>query len=107
MAFPRQSDVEVPLLTALNECGGSAKPRDVYGKVAAHFPELTSAEQEQRLESTPSVRKWWNLVQWVRQHLVEAGEIDGSTHGVWTLTPKGCRAAKREKRLWSVCRSGD
>jgi hypothetical protein len=25
------------------------KPRDVYGKVAAYFPDLTPAEQEQRL----------------------------------------------------------
>src|SRR5262245_42596812 len=89
MSFPRQSDVEIPLLRVLAESGGSAKPRDVYGKVAAHFPELTPAEQEQRLESSPSTRKWWNLVQWVRQHLVEAGEIDGSTRGVWTLTSKG------------------
>ena len=79
MAFPKQSDVELPLLKVLSQSGGSAKPRDVYSRVAAHFPELTAVEQEQRLESTPSVKKWWNLVQWVRQHLVEAGEIDGST----------------------------
>ena len=66
MAFPRQSDEEIPLLTVLSQSGGSAKPRHVYGKVAAYFPDLTPAEQEQRLENTPSVRKWWNLVQWVR-----------------------------------------
>src|SRR5262245_10699404 len=89
MAFPRQSEVEIPLLAVLAECGGSAKPRDVYAKVAARFPDLTPAEQEQRLESTPAVRKWWNLVQWVRQHLVEAGEINGSTRGIWKLTEKG------------------
>ena len=89
MAFPRQSDVEIPLLTVLAQNGGSAKPRDVYGQLAAHFPKLTAVEQEQRLESSSSTRKWWNLVQWVRQHLVETGEIDGATRGVWTLTPKG------------------
>jgi restriction system protein len=89
MAFPKQSEVEVPLLSAINRRGGSAKPRDLYVEVAAHFPELTAAEQEQRLESTPAVKKWWNLVQWVRQHLVETGEIDGSTRGVWTITAKG------------------
>lgn len=89
MAFPRQSEVEVPLLTALAEEGGSAKPRDVYARVAAHFPHLTPEEQEERLENTPGARKWWNLVQWVRQHLVETGEIDGSTRGLWTITDKG------------------
>jgi restriction system protein len=50
---------------------------------------LTVEEQEERLESSPSTRKWWNLVQWVRQHLVQAGEIDGSTRGVWKLTDAG------------------
>ncbi len=96
MAFPRQSEIEIPLLRALADTGGSAKPRDVYPKVAASFPELTPAEQEQRLESSPSTRKWWNLVQWVRQYLVTAGEIDGSTRGLWTITPKGAARLKAQ-----------
>ena len=89
MAFPKQSEVERPLLQILHELGGSAKPRDVYPRVATQFPTLTIEEQEERLESSPSTRKWWNLVQWARQHLVETGEIDGSTRGVWTLTDRG------------------
>src|SRR5262245_15309803 len=89
MAFPKQGDVEVPLLQVLRDSGGSAKPRDIYQKVTSFFPELTADEQEQRLESSPSTRKWWNLVQWVRQRLVEAGEIDGSTRGIWTITDTG------------------
>jgi restriction system protein len=89
MAFPKQSDVEIPLLEVLRDSGGSAKPKAIYPALAARFPNLTAEEQEQRLESSPSTRKWWNLVQWVRQHLVEAGEIDGSTRGVWKLTEAG------------------
>jgi restriction system protein len=89
MAFPRQSAVEVPLLKVLEDSGGSAKPQQVYTKVAAFFPDLTAEDQEQRLENTPSTRKWWNLVQWVRQHLVEVGQIDGSTRGVWKITASG------------------
>jgi restriction system protein len=61
----------------------------VYSRVAAHFPDLSIEEQEMRLESTPGTRKWWNLVQWVRQDLVDSGDIDHSTRGVWTLTNKG------------------
>jgi restriction endonuclease Mrr len=89
MAFPKQSEVEIPLLQVLLENGGSAKPKEVYPKVTAFFPELTADEQEQRLESSPSTRKWWNLIQWVRQDLVEIGEIDGTTRGVWTITDVG------------------
>jgi restriction system protein len=94
MAFPKQSDVEVPLLRALADLGGEAKPRDVYPAVAASFPDLSAQELEVTLESSPSTRKWWNLVQWVRQHLVEAGEIDGSTRGVWKITDSGLSRLK-------------
>ena len=89
MAFPKQGDVEVPLLRSVLESGGSARPSDLYPKVATYFPDLTSEEQEERLENSPSTRKWWNLVQWVRQSLVEVGELDGSTRGVWKLTDAG------------------
>jgi restriction system protein len=41
------------------------------------------------MENAPTARKWWNLVQWVRQKLVERGEIDGSTRGVWRITDAG------------------
>jgi restriction system protein len=50
---------------------------------------LTAEELEERLENYPSTRKWANLVQWVRQRLVDAGEIDGSTRGVWKITHAG------------------
>ena len=89
MAFPKQSDVEVPLLQVLGDSGGSAEPNEVYPKVATCFPDLTPEEQDQRLESSSATRKWWNLVQWARQDLVQAGEIDGPTRGVWTLTEAG------------------
>jgi restriction system protein len=89
MPFPKQSEVEIPLLRVIDENNGEAKSREVYPAVARFFPELSLEEQDVRLESSPSTRKWWNLVQWVRQHLVELGEIDGSTRGVWKITDKG------------------
>ena len=89
MPFPRQSEVELPLLKVLAELGGSAKPQDTYPRVARYFPNLSPAEQDQRLENYPGTRTWWNLVQWARQKLVEVGEIDRSTPGIWKLTQQG------------------
>jgi restriction system protein len=89
LPFPRQVEVEQPLLEVLAELGGQATPRDVYPRVAKHFPQLTAEEQEERLENYPSTRKWTNLVQWVRQRLVDAGQIDGSQRGIWQLTDAG------------------
>lgn len=95
MPFPRQAEVELPLLTVLADLGGEAKPRDIYPLVAKHFPSLTQEEQEERLENFPSTRKWNNLVQWVRQRLVETGQIDGSERGVWRLSALGRERLKQ------------
>lgn len=89
MPFPRQIDIEVPLLATLVELGGDARPRDVYALVAKHFPQLTPEDQEVRFENYPSTRKWSNLVQWVRQRLIDVGEIDGTQRGIWRITPAG------------------
>ena len=89
MPFPKQAEIEVPLLEALVELGGEGRPRDVYPRVAKRFPQLTQEEQEERLENYPSTRKWSNLVQWIRQRLVDLGQIDGSQRGIWKITAAG------------------
>lgn len=95
MTFPRQFEIEQPLLEVHKELGGKAKPRDVYPLVAMRFPQITPEEQEERLENYPSTRKWSNLVQWVRQRLVDSGDIDGSQRGMWQITDTGrARLAK-------------
>ena len=95
MAFPKQAEIEVPLLQALVELGGEGRPRDIYFLVAKRFPQLTPEEQEERLENYPSTRKWSNLVQWIRQRLVDLGQIDGSQRGIWKITTAG-RARLRD-----------
>lgn len=101
MSYPKQSDVEIPLLQVLETNGGAAEPKKIYSRVANYFPELTAEDQTRRMDSKPSARKWWNLVQWARQTLVARGEIDGSTRGVWKITPGG-RARLLEKQRATV-----
>ena len=90
MSFPKQIDIEVPLLRAINELGGAAKPKDVYPVITKAFAQqLTEEDLAARLPSSPSTFKWHNLVQWSRQALIDRGDIDGSTRGVWRLTAAG------------------
>jgi len=92
MPIPRQADIEIPLLKALKSLGGKARPRDIYPEVAKAFPNLTEDEQDERMENYHATRRWWNTVQWARQKLVDLNQIDGSTRGVWRITPKGIGA---------------
>jgi restriction system protein len=96
LPFPKQVEIELPLLQALDELKGEGRPRDVYPLVTKHFPQLTIEEQEVRFENYPSTRKWNNLVQWVRQRLVDLGQIDGSERGIWRLTEAGRARLLRE-----------
>ena len=54
MPFPKQRDVEVPLLKALQELGGQGAPQAVYPLVAKHFPDLTLEEQQVRMATRSS-----------------------------------------------------
>lgn len=89
MAFPKQFDIEIPLLQTIQELGGSGKPKEIYPRVSKLFPQLTEEDLIAKLPSSPSTFKWHNLVQWCRQGLIDKAELDGSTRGIWKLTQKG------------------
>lgn len=90
MAFPKQHEIEEPLLRALVELGGEGKPSVIYPLVTKQFKSLLTEEDlAARLPSSPSTFKWHNLVQWVRQRLVDRGDIDGATRGVWKVSDQG------------------
>ena len=44
MSFPKQSEIELPLLKTLQELGGKAEPKELYPKLAAIFPQLTQED---------------------------------------------------------------
>jgi restriction system protein len=85
--LPSQREIEIPLLQVLVEIGGEGIPREIYPLVTGKFPQIVDDDLAERLPSGGS--KWTNRIQWVRQRLVEKGEIDGSTPGVWRVTEGG------------------
>jgi len=88
MAIPSEKDIELPLLQEIEAAGGEARPSELDDKVARHFPELTPADQKARHPRSGQLI-WSNRVRWVRQHLVNKGELDASTRGIWRITNKG------------------
>ncbi len=78
-----------PILDAIRELGGSGKPREVCDLVAERST-VTDKSLEESLKSGQT--RFYNQVHWARQYLVWEGLLDGSTHGVWALTPTGYEA---------------
>lgn len=75
-----------PVLKALSELGGSARPREVVELVARN--ENVNDEVLNRINPAGGQR-FPNQIHWARFYLAEAGFIDRSRHGVWKLTEKG------------------
>ena len=88
MASPSEKDIEIPLLREIEAMGGEARPSELDDKVAKYFPELTSADQKLRHPRSGQLI-WSNRIRWVRQHLVNKGELDASVRGIWRITDKG------------------
>lgn len=88
---PKFVQLMQPVLVALRELGGSARPAEVADHAAAALG-VTEAE---RAEVIPSgAPRFDHLVAWSRFYLAKAGYIDASRRGVWTLTDRGRAAAR-------------
>lgn len=85
-----------PVLDALRDLGGSAKPREIAGQIGENLniPEETL---NARYEKSGQL-KFPNQIAWARQYLVWEELLDSSRHGVWALTPKGWSTRLDEKQ---------
>lgn len=83
-----------PVIRALRELGGSARPAEVRDKVAEDL-QIPEEKIDELLDSGTS--RFNNQVAWARFYLAKGGYIDSSLRGVWSLTDKG-RAADLDHR---------
>lgn len=75
-----------PVLKAVADLGGSARPQEVYGYVS----DKLGLKSDAKANLTPSgVPRHENEMAWARFYLVRAGLLDSSKRGVWSLTAKG------------------
>ncbi|MDP1861517.1 MAG: restriction endonuclease [Gemmatimonadaceae bacterium] len=75
-----------PVLKAVGDLGGSARPQEVYERVA----EDLGLKPDAKADQTPSgVPRHENQMAWARFYLVRAGLLDSSKRGVWSLTARG------------------
>jgi 5-methylcytosine-specific restriction protein A len=87
MTLPSRTKIEIPLLTELIISGGRATPAEIYNRLSIVF-QLTEDDKKQMThDNQESV--WNNRVRQARRTLVEKGQIDPTTRGVWAITQAG------------------
>lgn len=88
-----------PLLDALRQLGGTAKPREASDKIAENL-ELHDDKLNELLNSGQS--RYYNQVAWARQYLAWEGLLDTSQHGIWALSAKGENTTLTEEQAREI-----
>lgn len=89
-----------PVLDALRDLGGSAKPREITQRIGLHL-NISDEILNERYEKS-GVLKFQNQVAWARQYLVWEELLESSKHGVWTLTNKGWQTNLSENQAHEI-----
>ena len=82
-----------PVLDALRQLGGSARPKQVTDWIA-HARSIPAEQLEAKMKS--GTERFHNQVCWARQYLVWEGLLDGSKRGEWKLTDLGAKTRLTE-----------
>lgn len=91
-----------PVLAALGDLGGSARPGEVYDWIA----ENSGLSEDERLKKNQNGGlRFENDVAWARFYLVRTGYLDSSKRGVWSLTEQGRNTAElSDKEIQDIIR---
>lgn len=76
-----------PLIQALRDLGGSGTSAEARAKIIEN--EQLSEDEINQTRGKNNVNKFENEVAFARNYLVNAGYIDKSVYGIWTLTAAG------------------
>lgn len=76
-----------PLIQALRDLGGSGTPAEARAKIIEN--EQLSEDEINQTRGKNNVNRFENEVAFARNYLVNAGYIDKSVYGIWTLTEAG------------------
>lgn len=93
-----------PLIQALRDLGGSGTPAEARAKIVEN--EQLSDEEVNAIRGKNNVNKFGNEVAFARSYLVNAGYIDKSIYGVWTLTEAGKSVEMTDDMASDIFKSG-
>lgn len=88
MPLPSQTQLMLPLLESLSECGGSARPRDLYDSIAAKLNLPPEVRNQTTLCNGIRTNVFERRVRWTRQTAVLKTLIDRREASVWHLTDR-------------------
>lgn len=89
-----------PLLDALRDLGGSARPKEAVDHIAKTLNIPDSVLEETMKSGIP---RFQNQVAWARQYLIWEGLLEDGTRGIWTLSETGRNTSLTEEQSKQIC----
>ncbi len=86
MSLPTQTQLLLPLLEALSESGGAARPAAIYDNIAQKLDLPPEIREQTKTCNGRTINTFERRVRWTRQTAVLRGLIDKSERSVWSLT---------------------
>lgn len=94
-----QGLMQLPLLEAIEECGGRAKPGEVYERLAQRLNLSGEAlAEERRCRDGQAYKVFEQQVRWARQTAVMQGLIANDERGIWELADPAYQKLLRARR---------
>jgi len=94
-----QGMLQLPLLEALEDAGGRARPRDLYETLANRLAVPEDLRGERRTcGDGQTYNRFEQQVRWARQTAVLEGLVADSTRGIWELADPGHAKLLRARR---------
>jgi DNA modification methylase len=79
----------LPLLEAMRDAGGTARPTDIYHEVAERIGLSTEERDAQITSGKKTQSHFQRTLRWLRQSEVKKGTIASGGRGKWVLTDEG------------------
>ncbi|EHP94823.1 site-specific DNA-methyltransferase [Methylorubrum extorquens] len=93
-----QNLLQMPLLEAIQDAGGRARPRDLYARIAEELGIDVEARKETRTCADQTYNLFEQQVRWARQTAVAQGLIAKGERGIWELADAGQEKLRRVRR---------
>ncbi len=94
-----QGLLQLPLLEELEQCGGKARPGEIYARLAERMGLSSDAlEHERHCGNGRTYRVFEQQVRWTRQTAVMQGLITNAERGIWELADPAYEKLLRARR---------
>ena len=97
--LPEERNVQIPFLEVVSRVPAGVDFYEACRRVEGYYPKIT--DDDRKTVTATGVPWWLNRLQWVRKHLLLAGELMRGDGDILFCTQAGASRLQRERPRWA------